>query len=546
MSLIGALDSALSGLRATQIGIQNASNNIANAGDENYSRKKVLTAPITLGNGAGGVGVIGFARETNVILGKAYLGSISEQGKAGVQKEYFDAVKDVAGLSDNTVRLSAYMNQFSAAWQNLSAAPESVVRQREVLRTADTFATELRRISGDIEDLDRRAQTEQNDKVASLNNLLDLVRRLNEQVASANSQGQPTGDLEDQRDVAIRQIAELVEVRQLTGDLGRIRLITPGGYTLLDLQATTFTFDGTSVLGNGVDVDGVMVGGRLEGLAQIREDYSPAPALTDPGREVLRKLRSQLETLADSFLTLTGTTGATFTQADATSVAANNAASTFTLGSNNWSVLGYGIGDQVTFTGMSAGGNNATFTITAVNGATITVTPAPTTQAADATFSATRASATFASAYDSAGTGAGELASGFFTGTGRFDIAVNANLLNGISTIKQLSPDLVTSALNDGNRVFVADGLTANNTTYSGFISTIMGVISEGATTAKARDDIAETAKTTYQERLAGATGVNVDEELVAITTLQNSYAASARVISVVQNMFDTLEGLLR
>lgn len=546
MSLLGALDSALSGLRATQIGIQNASNNIANAGDVNYSRKKVLTAPISLGNGGGGVGVIGFERQTNKILSVAYLGSISEQGKTGVQKEYFDAIKDTFGLSDNTTRLNTYMNQFAAAWQNMSAAPESVVRQREVLRTADQFATEIRRISGAIEDIDRRAQAEQNDKVASLNNLLDRVRLLNEQVASANSQGQPTGDLEDQRDVDIRAIAELVEIRQLDGDLGRIRLITPAGYTLLDLQATVFTFDGTSVLGNGVDVDNTMTGGRLEGLAQIREDYSPAGALTDPGREVLRKLRSQMEVLADSFLSLTGTTAGTITQADATSVAANGPAGTFTLGSSSWSAFGYGVGDQVTFAGMSAGGNNATFTITAVSGATITVTPLPTTQAADVTFSATRINSTFASAYNSAGTGTGELATGFFTGTGRFDLAVNVNLLNSTNSVKQLAPDFISRALSDSARVFTPDGLTANNTTYSGYISSIMGVISEGSNTTKARDDIANTAKTTYQERLAGFTGVNVDEELVAITTLQNSYAASARVISVVQNMFDTLEGLLR
>lgn len=546
MSLFGALDSALSGLRATQIGIQNASNNISNAGDVNYSRKKVITAPVSLGNGGGGVSVLGFQRETNVILSRAYLGAISEQGRTGVQKEYFDAIKDSFGLADNTTRLSTYMNDFSASWQNLSAAPENVVRQREVLRTADAFATEIRRVAGAIEDLDRRAQAEQRDKVNSLNNLLDRVRQLNEQVASANSQGQPTGDLEDQRDVAIRAIAELVEVRQLDGDLGRIRLITPAGFTLLDLQPTVFTFDGTSVLANGVDVDNVMVGGRMEGLAHIREDNSPATALTDPGREVLRKLRSQIEALADSFLSTVTTAGATISQVEATSVAANGPANSFTLGSGTWGGFGYSVGDQVTFAGMSAGGNNATFTITSISANTITVTPAPTTQAADVTFTATRGVATFATAYNAAITGAGELASSFFTGTGRFDMAVNANLLNGTNALKQLAADPVITAVNNSDRDFTPDGLVANNTSYSGFISSIMGVIAEGATTTKARDDIASTAKTTYQERLASLTGVNVDEELVSITQLQNSYAASARVISVVQNMFDTLEGLLR
>lgn len=546
MSLIGALDSALSGLRVTQIGIQNASNNIANAGDPNYSKKSVVTAPISLGNQTGGVGVLGFRRASNEILARAYLGAISEQGKTGVQAEYFSAIKDVFGLADDTARLSIYMNEFTAAWQSLSAAPESVVRQREVVRTADAFTTELRRLSGAVEDLDRRAQAEQRDKVDSLNNLLDRVRRLNEQIASANSQGEATGDLEDQRDKAIQGISELVAIRQLPGDLGRIRLITPAGFTLLDLQPTTFTFDGTSVLANGQDVDNQLVGGRLEGLAQIREDYSPTTALTDPGREVLRKLRDQLETLADSFLDLVGQNSSVMTQADVTSMAANNGANTLTMGSSTWAFQGYKVGDQVTFTGMSAGGNNGvTYTITAINGAVATVTPAPATQGPDATFSATRSLSTFASAYNAAQTGAGEQATQFFTGTGRFDIAVNIALLQGTSTVKQLAPDAVMAALNDTERSFIADGLIANNTTYNGFISTIMGVISEGVQTINARDAIAKTAQTTYQERLAGETGVNVDEELVELQRLQNAYAASARVISVVQEMFDTLESLV-
>jgi flagellar hook protein FlgE len=79
-----------------------------------------------------------------------------------------------------------------------------------------------------------------------------------------------------------------------------------------------------------------------------------------------------------------------FTQTQATSIAASNGASTMTLGSSSWAAQGYQIGDTITLTGT---GTDGTFTITNLAGAVATVTPAPTTIAADTTFSASRTGA---------------------------------------------------------------------------------------------------------------------------------------------------------
>jgi flagellar hook-associated protein 1 FlgK len=39
--------------------------------------------------------------------------------------------------------------------------------------------------------------------------------------------------------------------------------------------------------------------------------------------------------------------------------------------------------------------------------------------------------------------------------------------------------------------------------------------------------------------------GVNMDEELAQLVILQNSYSASARMITTAQQMFDTLLGMV-
>jgi flagellar hook-associated protein 1 FlgK len=43
------------------------------------------------------------------------------------------------------------------------------------------------------------------------------------------------------------------------------------------------------------------------------------------------------------------------------------------------------------------------------------------------------------------------------------------------------------------------------------------------------------------QQRFNDASSVNVDQEMTNLLTLQNSYAANARVMSAVKDMLDTL-----
>ena len=44
------------------------------------------------------------------------------------------------------------------------------------------------------------------------------------------------------------------------------------------------------------------------------------------------------------------------------------------------------------------------------------------------------------------------------------------------------------------------------------------------------------------EQRYQQDTGVNLDEELANLQVLQNAYAASARLMTVIQTLFDTLQ----
>lgn len=160
--------------------------------------------------------------------------------------------------------------------------------------------------------------------------------------------------------------------------------------------------------------------------------------------------------------------------------------------------------------------------------------------------SATSGAATFAQAYNAATTGAGELAASFFTGTNRTDISVNANLINGTSDIKLAAAKPVVNSMLDATRSFAASGLNATGTSYTTLTTASITFFQQAASNVQGLSDNAEQQADYMSQKLTNATNVNTDEEMVNLVTLQNVYAANARVISVIRELFSILESTVR
>lgn len=149
---------------------------------------------------------------------------------------------------------------------------------------------------------------------------------------------------------------------------------------------------------------------------------------------------------------------------------------------------------------------------------------------------------TFAAAYNPANTSGAD----FFTATGTdpATFAVNSNLISGASSIPQAN---VTATANtfSASFNFTASGLSLTGATYATLGTNILSNFQQAANTVDASSQSAAQQQKFYQQSLTNATGVNVDSELVNLTTLQNSYAASAHVISTISDMFKTLISIL-
>ncbi len=86
-----------------------------------------------------------------------------------------------------------------------------------------------------------------------------------------------------------------------------------------------------------------------------------------------------------------------------------------------------------------------------------------------------------------------------------------------------------------------AGDLASMATTANQYASLLSGSIGRKAASADDAKTAANAVKTEATNRRASVEGVNLDEELVNLTTYQQAYSASARLVTAVKDMYDTL-----
>jgi flagellar hook-associated protein 1 FlgK len=107
-------------------------------------------------------------------------------------------------------------------------------------------------------------------------------------------------------------------------------------------------------------------------------------------------------------------------------------------------------------------------------------------------------------------------------------------------------PDFLFNQLTSSSVQFSPDtGVGTAGMPFSGSISTFLRqVISQQGETASAASNLKDgqdVVLNSLQQRFNDGSSVNVDQEMATLLTLQNAYAANARVLSTVKDMFDTL-----
>lgn len=562
MSLNSALAIASSSLDLFSLGIQVAGNNINNSTTPGYVREKLIiqptppskTAGVLVGTGALAYGVklqLDKFLEARIHVANTDAGLSST--RSGVFQQLQNALQT---LGDGD--LSKQFNDLMGQLQSVVNAPENASLRTAFVESGQQFATAVTQLRLKLTDLQNSQNDQLKARVDEANTLIQKIKNLNPQIGQLEANGlgrNDAGALRVERMNAINRLAELMPVRVIERPSGAVDLYSGSDYLLLDgqvqtLQVFTDTRQGglpglqvqlsqtKSILTTG----GGEIRGTIEGRDQILGAFvDQLDQWTGAFINEFNKIHSSGEGLA-RFTDLTGATRLY----DSTSPL-NAAGLPFAPqhGSFEINVVNQttglrekrqinidldGIGTDTSLSDLQAA-------ISAVPNLTATITTDGRLQIGSA------AGYEFSFANDTSGVLASLGLNTFFTGSSSGDLGINSVVA---ADPRYLATGRGGGPSDNSNAVALAQlpdvslaGLGGN--TLPQFYEQITGGVMQGAAAEDALAQGSENFRSSLTTQREQTSGVSLDEETINMMQLQRNYQAAARIVSVVDQLLNTL-----
>ena len=158
------------------------------------------------------VDVAGVNRDLNTLLQSQLWSETSGASYADASSQLYQQLQQIYGTPGSSTSFDAIFNDFTGAVQALATDPSSSSQQSAVIGAAQELAQNLNSMTTSIQQL--RTQSEQGiaDDVQSANSLLQQVAQINQQLETTSTSTSAGASLEDQRDQAITQLSQLMNV----------------------------------------------------------------------------------------------------------------------------------------------------------------------------------------------------------------------------------------------------------------------------------------------------------------------------------------------
>lgn len=240
MGITQALNTSVTGLKATEAGLELIARNLANAETPGYTRKTLSQSTSIRGFEATGVSVDDVLRDVDEFLQIQVRNSNSVLAGLDIKEQFLSRVDQLFGTPGNSNALDTLFNEFSESLQTLITGPEDLIRREDFLGKSQILTQQLRTLTEGVQDLRQLAEDSLQDSVNELNDSLEQLAKVNEQLSVAGNQ---PADLLDERDKFIDRIAQFLEVSTRFDSLGRASVFTRTGNALLEGSPSVLEFD---------------------------------------------------------------------------------------------------------------------------------------------------------------------------------------------------------------------------------------------------------------------------------------------------------------
>jgi flagellar hook-associated protein 1 FlgK len=572
LSLFGALSLGGSSLAAQQTGLQVTGNNIANAGTDGYTRQTVDLAPggpqqLAPGQFLGsGVTVQSISRQANDAINQSMRDSTSNQQSAQTLDTLLSRLEGTFGaLNDNdlSARLSSFFNGFST----LATNPADAAQQSVVVQNGVSIAGYLQNLRGQLTAIQTDSQAQVTSLVSQANTLCKTVATLNQQIATTEAGAGGANTLRDQRDQALSQLSQIMDIRVVDQGGGNVNVLVGSmpivqGATSRGVSSKVVPDPVTGAATTQVvfadNGDGMTVsGGKLGALVGANAAYlAPAIQAVDSVASGLISAVNSIHTQGQGqsgFSSITGTnavldptaalnagvntTGLNFPPKNGTFNLYLQDATTGQITTKQITVNLSGQGTQTSLTSLAAD-------ITAATGGALTASVNAGNKLAIAS---NNPNVKLSFGEDTSGVLASLGINTFFTGTDASNIGVNSLLVNDPSMLATGRGNIQGSNTNAqalslaGSAAVSQLGGKSLTDYYAGYIGTLASHARNASDDVTAQNAIHDTLFAQQQ----AISGVSLDEEALNLTKYQRAFEGTARYITVVDQVIQTILGLL-
>ena len=246
MSSISSLTKAVSGLNAAQKGLQVTGHNISNTNTKGYTRQQLLQSEssyVTIGNSGGNALKVGLGvtcdeirqirddladrrlrTETSVLNYYQQLNSVTQDIESIFDEPYGNTISDL-------------MNTFWAQTQTLSQNVSGITERTQFISTAQVLINKINVVSDSLTDYQMQLNKEVERAVNRINELIDGIKACNDKVAIEKATGENANDYRDERNLLLDELATYGNISYYEGADRRVT-VSFEGHTVVDKDIT--------------------------------------------------------------------------------------------------------------------------------------------------------------------------------------------------------------------------------------------------------------------------------------------------------------------
>lgn len=301
-SLSSALSSALSGLLVTSGQSALVSRNVTRANDADYSRREVGVTSARDGTAR----LATYTRSSDQGLQDRVLRVSSQLGDSQINLDALTSLSNIVGDPQDNSSVAAGLHELQQSVRDFQNNPSNRTFASVAISDARTLAARLNSTAQQISTVRAEAHSGVQSSVSTIKTLLSELTQVDKSIREGKAGTESYLDGLDKRDSILRQLSQEIGLRTVSKSDGGVAVYTDGGITLFDvvprqveLQADGPLLPGTP--GPAVLIDGVRISGSNTAMSVINGKLTAHLTVRD---ETTLTYDAQMDETARSLISL--------------------------------------------------------------------------------------------------------------------------------------------------------------------------------------------------------------------------------------------------